>query len=73
MNDLFRLTNRQFELLEHKCRTGESKKQVAEHFGLSYYTVHTHFRETLIRLRVHSIDQACLLMGQHKEATRWMD
>jgi DNA-binding NarL/FixJ family response regulator len=71
--DLRRLTDRQYELLQYKCRTGASKRAVAAHFGLSYYTVHAHFRETLIRLDVHNLNQACRWLGHEEEATAWLD
>ena len=71
--DLRRLTDRQYELLAYKCRSGASKRQVAEHFGLSYYTVHAHFREMLIRLDMHRIDQACRLIGIDDAEIGWAE
>jgi DNA-binding NarL/FixJ family response regulator len=70
---MHRLTDRQYEVLAYKCKTGDSKRAVASHFGLSYYTVHAHIRETLLRLDVHTVEQACRMMGAQEEAMGWLD
>ncbi len=54
------LTNRQAQVLE-KLASGYTNKGIAEHFGLSIYTVRTHVSAILKALDVSNRTQAALI------------
>jgi DNA-binding CsgD family transcriptional regulator len=60
------LTDRQYEVLEHICRTGDTYLATARALGVSYSTIQRHMWMIHARLRVTNTMQACRLYWEER-------
>jgi DNA-binding CsgD family transcriptional regulator len=68
---VYELTDREFEILEFKCRSGMNNYEVGQRFGITHHTVGRTLRNCYRLMGVHSQSQACWLMGLTERPSRW--
>ena len=59
------LTTKELEVL-HLLSQGQSYKMVADHMGISYYTVNDHIKKIYAKLHVHSLGEAIAVAYKSK-------